>query len=425
MPSGICDNAAPTLVENKAQLVEYFEAGCKSPEKFRLGVEQEMFVYRCADYCPAAYDGTDPGIRALLESMVRFDWKLIYENGLPIALQKGSCNITLEPGGQFELAGAPQRDVHGILEETQEYHRQLTAVAGELGLCFLAPGDQPKCSQKEIPWMPKGRYRIMRAYMPVRGSLGLNMMQGTCALQVSADFGSEADMVKKFRVALALQPMVTALFANSPFIEGRLNGYLSYRSHVWTETDDDRCGTLPFVLEDGMGFERYTDYALEVPMCFVLRNGEYINATGLSFRDFMSGRLSVLPGERPLLSDWADHLTTIFTEVRLKHILELRGADAGDSISRVTALSALWAGLLYDADSLDAAWECVRGWQPQERRNLNSEIGKHGFNTPFRDYTVKDLCLWMLDLSQQGLRRRDYRNKGGQNETCYSIFHMT
>ena len=267
--------------------------------------------------------------------------------------------------------------------------------------------------------MPKGRYRIMRVYMPTRGSLGLNMMQGTCSLQLSADFTSEADMVKKFRVALALQPMATALFANSPFVEGHLSGYLSYRSHVWTKTDDDRCGALPFVFEDGMGFERYTDYALEVPMYFVRRNGEYINAAGLSFRDFMSGRLSVLPGERPLLSDWADHLTTVFTEVRLKHILELRGADAGDSISRVTALSALWAGLLYDADSLDAAWECVRDWQPQEHRNLNSETGRHGFNTAFRDHTVKDLCLWMLDLSQQGLRRRDYRNEVGQNEACY------
>jgi glutamate--cysteine ligase len=315
------DDAESMPVESKAQLVEYLAAGCKSPEQFRLGSEQEMFVYSCDDYSPVEYDGPRPGIKALLEGMQQFGWQTVEENGLPIALQRNGCSITLEPGGQFEFSGAALRDAHQTRAESQAYLADLNVLADELGLRFLAIGHQPKHARTELPWMPKERYKLMRAYMPTRGSLGLDMMQSTCALQVTADYADEADMVQKFRVALALQPIVVALFANSPFSVGRLNGYLSYRAATWIDTDPDRCGSLPFVFEDGMGFERYTDYVLDVPMYFVLRAGRYIDATGLSFRDFLEGRLSVLPGQRPLLSDWESHLGTVFPQVRLKQFL--------------------------------------------------------------------------------------------------------
>jgi glutamate--cysteine ligase len=413
------ENADTTPVENTAQLVEYLESGCRAPETFKLGTEQEKFVYHSKDHSPAAYDGEDPGMRALLEGMASFGWRPIDENGLPISLYRGDCTITLEPGGQLELSGAPLRDAHQTFAETQAYHEELGTLAEALGLSFLALGHQPKHPRTEIPWMPKDRYRIMRAYMPKRGALGLDMMQSTCAIQVTADFDSEADMVKKFRVALALQPVVTAMFANSPFAQGRFCGYLSYRSVVWGDTDPERCGSLPFVFEAGMGFERYADYVLDVPMYFVCRNGEYIDASGLSFRDFLAGQLSILPDERPCLSDWKNHLTTVFPQVRLKSYLEIRGADAGNSISRITALAALWAGLLYDIEALDAAWERIRTWTLEERHALDTGAPERGFHTPFRSGTVRDLCLWMLDLSRQGLRRRDNRNQSDRDESRY------
>ncbi|QDT68777.1 Glutamate--cysteine ligase GshA [Planctomycetes bacterium MalM25] len=405
-------------VESKAQLVEYLESGCKAPELFALGTEQEQFVYHASDFRPAAYDGPEPGIKALLESMSSFGWQPIEERGLPIAAVKKNRTITLEPGGQIELSGAALGDAHQTFQETKAYHRELEILADQLGLRFLALGHQPKHTRKELPWMPKQRYRIMRDYMPKYGSLGLDMMQSTCALQVTADFADEADMVKKYRVALALQPVATALFANSPFAEGKFSGYLSNRSFVWSDTDPGRCGSLPFVFETGMGFERYTDYALDVPMYFVCRDGKYIDASGLSFCDFLAGQLAVLPGQRPMLSDWEDHLTTVFPQVRLKHFLEMRGADAGP-ISRVAALPALWAGLLYDAQSLDAAWERIGTWTPEERYALEREVAKHGFRTPFRNGTVQELALWILELARQGLQRRGYRNQYGQDESCY------
>jgi glutamate--cysteine ligase len=413
------DNTDTIPVENKAQLVEYIAAGCKPPEEFRLGAEQEQFVYRANDLRPAAYDGSEPGIRSLLEGMTRFGWEPIHENGLPIALHHGGRSVTLEPGGQLELSGAPLNNVHGTMEETRTYLQQLSTLSNELDLRFLALGHQPKWSRNELPWMPKQRYRIMRDYMSGQGSLGLDMMQGTCSMQVNVDFSTEADMVKKFRVALAVQPLVTALFANSPFVGGKPSGYLSYRSHIWSDTDIDRCGRLPFVFEEDMGFERYTDYILDVPMYFVIRDGAYIDASGMSFRDFLAGKLTVLPGQRPVLDDWVNHLSTVFPHVRLKKILEVRGADAGDFPARVPALTALWAGLLYDSESLDAAWERVRTWTPEEHHSLDIGVAKHGFNTPFRDGSVRDLCLWILELSQQGLQRRNRKNHQGQDESCY------
>lgn len=416
---GLHDGDAEIItVEDKYQLVEYLQSGCKAPDLFALGTEQEQFVYYKGDFRPAAYDGPSPGIKSLLEGMSRFGWQPIEERGLPIEMRRDGCTITLEPGGQFELSGAPLKSAHQTFRETQAYHQELMVLGDELGLCFLALGHQPKHPRKDLPWMPKARYRIMKHHMPKVGSHGLDMMQSTCALQVTLDFADEADMVKKFRVALGLQPLVTALFANSPFVEGKSCGYLSYRSRIWRDTDPARCGSLPFVFEVGMGFERYTDYILDVPMYFVLRNGEYIDASGLSFRDFLAGKLAVLPGQKPLLSDWENHLTTVFPQVRLKRYLEMRGADGGP-VSRVAALPALWAGVLYDAQSLDAAWERVQQWTTEERDSLERGVAKHGFQMNFRDGTVQELVLWMLDLARQGLQRRDYQNELGQDESCY------
>jgi glutamate--cysteine ligase len=410
--------AASIAVENKSQLVEYFESGCTAPELFALGTEQEQFVYFSRNFRPADYDGPAPGIRALLEGMSRFGWQPIEERGLPIAAEREGRTITLEPGGQLELSGAAVKDVHQTFAENQAYHQELKSLGDELGLSFLALGYQPKHKRKELPWMPKQRYQIMRNYMPKRGSRGLDMMQCTCALQVTADFTDEADMVKKFRVALALQPLVTALFANAPFADGKFNGYLSYRSLIWRDTDPERCGSLPFVFEAGMGFERYTDYVLDVPMYFVYRNGQYIDASGLSFRDFLAGKLAVLPDKKPLLSDWENHLTTVFPQVRLKRYLEMRGADGGPA-SHVVALPALWAGLLYDAQALDAAWERVGRWTPEQRQALELGVAEHGFQTPFRNGTAQELALWMLELARQGLQRRGRQNGQGQDESCY------
>ena len=408
-----------SVVENKAQLVEYLVAGCKASEEFRLGAEQEWFVYSGADYQPALYDGQEPGIRKLMESMSRFGWERVEENGKLIALSRGACAVTLEPGGQFEFAGAALQDTHQTRAETQAFCAEIDLLASELGLSFLALGHQPKHTRKQLPWMPKDRYRVMRSYMPTRGNLGLDMMQRTGAIQVTADFADEADMVQKFRVALALQPIVVALFANSPFKDGKVGDCLSHRAAVWGDTDPDRCGSLPFAFEDGMGFERYTDYVLDVPMYFVIRDGKYIDASGMSFRDFLQGRLSVLPGQRPLVSDWVNHLSTVFPQVRLKQFLEFRGADAGDALSRVPALVALWAGLLYDTQSLDAAWDRVRDWAVDERLELESNVPRGGFSTPFRNGTVRDVALWMLDLSRDGLERRGICDDKGDTESQY------
>jgi glutamate--cysteine ligase len=408
-----------TPVGDKAQLVDYLATGCRPPEEFRLGTEQEMFVYQGKDYRPACYDGPDPGIRSLLEGMTRFGWELVYENGLPIALKGGNRTITLEPGGQLELSGAQLDSAHDTVEESYSYQRQIRTLSYELGLHFLALGHQPKWSRHELPWMPKQRYRIMRAHMPSRGSMGLDMMQSTCGIQVNMDFSSEADMVKKYRVSLALQPLATMLFSNSPFACGRISGYLSYRSHIWRHTDHDRCGSPAFVFEEGMGFERYTDYLLDQPMYFVIRDGRYIDAGSESFRDFLDGRLSALPGQRPILSDWVSHVSTVFPHVRLKRYLEVRGADAGDSTARVVAFTAFWAGLLYDTEALDSAWERLVTWTPEERLALEAGVAKHGLNTPFRSGTGRDLCLWGLELSRQGLVRRHRRNQQGLDESCY------
>ncbi|MDE2352990.1 MAG: glutamate--cysteine ligase, partial [Alphaproteobacteria bacterium] len=347
-------------IESRDDLVRYLEAGSKPKSEWRIGTEHEKFVYDLKDRRPVAYEGR-PGIRALLEGMQRFGWEPVLEGENIIGLTQNGGAISLEPGGQFELSGAPLKSVHQTCAEVNTHQQQVREVAAEIGAGACGIGFAPTWSLDDVPQMPKGRYGIMRRYMPKVGGYGLEMMFRTCTVQVNLDFSSEADMVKKFRVSLALQPIATALFANSPFREGKPNGFLSYRSHIWTDVDNARAGMLPWVFEDGMSFERYVDYALEVPMYFVYRDGQYIDVSGRCFRDFLDRKIPEVKDIAPQMSDWADHLTTIFPEVRLKRFLEMRGADGG-SWRRICGLPALWVGLLYDDAALDAAWDMVKDW---------------------------------------------------------------
>jgi glutamate--cysteine ligase len=408
----------PVPVTDKRQLVEYLESGCKPRERWRVGTEHEKFPYRLDDLRPVPYEGAN-GIGALLQGLVRYGWEPVEEQGRIIALyDDNGGSVTLEPGGQIELSGAPLQTIHQTCSEVQEHLREVREINEELGIGMIGLGFQPKWRREDIPWMPKGRYRIMREYMPKRGGLGLDMMLRTCTVQVNLDFADEADMVRKFRVSLALQPIATALFANSPFTDGKPNGFQSYRSHIWTDTDPDRCGDLPFVFQDGFGFERYVDYVLNVPMYFVYRDGRYIDASGQSFRDFLAGRLPALPGEIPLLSDWADHLTTVFPEARLKKYLEMRGADGGPW-RRLCALPALWVGLLYDDQALDAAWELVKDWTEEERAALRSDVPRTALATKFRRRPLRDWAMDVLAIAQGGLERRDRRDGFGETEAHF------
>src|SRR5271155_1717650 len=406
-----------TPIESRRQLIEYFAAGNKPPTAWRMGTEHEKFGFHTATLKPLAYDGPD-GIRAMLEGMTRFGWEPVVEGNNPIALLRANASVTLEPGGQFELSGAPLETLHETCEEVHEHLRQVREVCDELGLGMIGLGFDPKSRRDEVPWMPKARYRIMRDYMPKKGRLGLDMMLRTCTVQTNLDYQSEADMVKKFRVSLALQPMAVALFANSPFVEGKPSGLLSQRSYIWTDTDPDRCGTLPFVFDPGFGFERYVDYMLDVPMYFVYRDGRYIDASGQSFHDFMAGKLPALPGELPTMTDWIDHSTTVFPEVRLKTFLEVRGADGGPW-RRLCALPALWVGLYYDRASLDAACDLVADWTEAEREAMRAEVPRLGLDARIRSRTLRDVALEVLDFAREGLHRRARRDRAGEDETHF------
>ncbi len=410
-------SAHDSRIESRQQLIDDLAAGNKPREAWRIGTEHEKFGFRLSDLRPPTYDGPQ-GIRAVLEGLAQFGWTPVIEGGHLIALKKDGASVTLEPAGQLELSGAPLENLHQTCRETAGHLGELKIVSDRLGIGFFGMGFQPKWPREEMPWMPKGRYKIMREYMPKVGGLGLDMMTRTCTVQVNLDFASEADMVKKFRVSLALQPIATALFADSPFREGQPNGFLSYRSHIWTDTDPDRTGMLDFVFEDGFGFERYVDYILDVPMYFVYREGRYIDAAGLSFRDFMRGELSVLPGEKPTLSDWGDHLTTAFPEVRLKRYLEMRGADAGPW-SRLCALPAFWTGLLYDDTALDAAWDLVRDFSMEERNALRDGVPRQALKLPFRNSNLLELARESLKIAAHGLQRRARLNCNGVDERIY------
>ena len=410
-------NVEELPITDKRQLVEFHASGSKPREQWSIGTEHEKFGFRLDDLRPLSYDG-ERGIEAMLRGMTRFGWQPVEEHGKVIALLRDGASVTLEPAGQFELSGAMLENIHDTCCETSCHLKEVKTVAEELGVGFLGMGFQPKWRRDEMPWMPKGRYQIMKNYMPKVGQLGLDMMTRTCTVQVNLDFASEADMVKKFRVSLALQPIATALFADSPFTEGKPNGYLSYRSHIWTDTDPDRTGMLDFVFEDGFGFERYVDYLLDVPMYFSYRGGEYVDCAGLSFRDFLAGKLPALPGALPTLKDWADHMTTAFPEVRLKKYLEMRGADGGPW-NRLCALPAFWTGLLYDDEALDAAWDLVKDFTLQERNALRDGVPRHALKVPFRNGTLRDLALEALKISGQGLARRNRRNSTGATEAVF------
>ena len=408
-------------VRTMADLVSYFESGNKPREKWRIGAEHEKFAFHLDTLRRPAYEGPD-GIEAMLVGLERFGWKPYYENGKIIALLKNGASVTLEPGGQFELSGAPLETIHDICNETGQHLEEVKAVASELKLGFIGLGFSPLWTREETPVMPKGRYNIMRSYMPKVGKLGLDMMLRTCTVQANLDYGDEADMVLKFRTSLALQPIATALFANSPFIEGKPSGFLSARANVWTDTDPDRTGMLDFVFEDGFGFERYAKYALGVPMYFVKRegaaNGGYIDASGQDFKAFLKGELPALPGELPTMDDWADHLTTLFPEVRLKKYLEMRGADAGPW-GRLCALPALWAGLLYDQSSLEAAWELVKGWTNDDHNTLRGMAAKTGLKGDIAGRPIKDWAMDVLEIAKQGLKNRNRLSGGMVDETGY------
>jgi glutamate--cysteine ligase len=406
------------IIETRDDLLAPFVKGEKPKDAWRIGTEHEKFVYRRDDYRAPSYD--EPGgIRDLLMAMTEFGWQPVEEAGNVIALAGPDGTVSLEPAGQLELSGAPLEHLHQSCAEAGRHLAQVKAVGEKLGVGFLGLGMWPDKRREDLPVMPKGRYAIMLRHMPRVGSLGLDMMLRTCTIQVNLDYASEADMAQKFRVGLALQPLATALFANSPFTEGKPNGFLSYRSHIWSDTDPARTGMLPFVFEDGFGYERYLDYALDVPMYFVYRDGRYIDAAGQSFRDFMEGRLPALPGEKPLRSDWIDHLSTAFPEVRLKSFLEMRGADGG-RWSRICALPALWVGLLYDQSALDAAWDEVKDWSLEERQRLRDEVPKLGLKatTPSGD-SLRDLGQRVLDIAASGLQARARLNAAGDNESGF------
>ena len=397
-------------------LVAWMAEGAKPKSDWRVGAEHEKFVFKLGSHAPVPYE--PGGIKALLDGLTRFGWTPVMEAGHVIALERGKANVSLEPGGQFELSGEPLETVHDICEETGAHLTEVKQVADELGLGFLGLGFTPTWRRDQVPVMPKGRYKIMREYMPKVGGLGLDMMFRTCTVQANLDFGSEADMILKFRVSLALQPIVTALFANSPFIEGKPSGFVSARANVWTDTDPDRTGMLAFVFEDGFNFETYARYALQVPMYFAKRGDRYIDLAGRSFADFMDGKLAEMPGERPTLKDWGDHMTTLFPEVRLKKYLEMRGADAGPW-SRLCALPALWIGVLYDEAALAAAWDLCKHWDIADHERLRADVARRGLKAEIAGRTVQDIAKDMLAIARQGLKTRNRLSGGMDDETGY------
>jgi len=416
------DGAASLPIETYDELVGWIAAGSKPKDRWRIGTEHEKFVFNRASLAPVAYDG-DAGIRALMDELIkRFGWQPILEGETVIALKRPSgeaaATISLEPGGQFELSGAPVETLHDTADETDTHLKQVLAIGADLGINFMGLGFAPTWTRDQIPRMPKQRYAVMTRYMPQVGRRGLDMMYRTCTIQVNLDFGSEADMVQKLRVSLALQPIATALFASSPFTERAPNGFNSMRSEVWRDTDPNRTGMLPFAFEPRMGFQRYVDYALGVPMYFIYRDGRYIDVAGASFRQFMDGKLPQLPGERPTIDDWSDHMTTLFPEVRLKRFLEMRGADGGP-LSRICALPAFWVGLLYDQSALDAASKLIEPWSAGDRHALRNAVPREGFRASVGGRTVLDVARDALAISRAGLKARNRLDRQGRDETIY------
>lgn len=400
------------LITTKEQLIDYFQKGCKPQAQWRVGLEFEKFIYQSYDLKRANYEG-DQGVEALLKGLTRFGWLPVFEHDHLIALHRNGSTITLEPGGQIELSSGKHSSIHQLAEELSQFEQETQEVGEGLGLEFLPMGYEPKSDLKDIPWMPKPRYSIMRSYMPKKGSLGLNMMRATAAIQVALDYSSEEDMGQKFRVALALQPILTGLLANSPFKEGKVNGFQSYRSHVWGHTDPDRCGLLPFVLQGNVSFESYVDYALRVPMYFIRRGDDYLDVSGHPFQLYLEGKLPGHVGQHPSLQDWEDHLTTLFPEVRLKHFLEMRGVDAGDQ-RHALSLAAFWIGILYDSHNLQTVHEKVASWSYDEVADFLEEVSRVGVNARLRGVTLLDLGRDFVGLAEEGLKRRGTQHQDDQ-----------
>ncbi|MDX7951034.1 glutamate--cysteine ligase [Lichenihabitans sp. Uapishka_5] len=413
-----------TPIESRDELVRHLEDGCKPPSDFKVGTEHEKVPFYCADAAPVPYRGTGPGrggIGELLEGLqTRTGWDPIVEGEAIIGLHDpvGGGAISLEPGGQFELSGAPVATIHAAADELAQHLEATRAVAEPLGIRFLTLGMSPRWSHAETPVMPKGRYRIMAGYMPKVGTRGLDMMFRTATVQANLDFSNEADMVRKLRVTLALQPVAAALFANSPFTDGRPNGFLSARSEIWRDTDNERAGMLPLAFEDGFGFERYVDYALKVPMYFIKRGETYHDVSGQDFRHLLAGGLDSHPGERATLSDWANHLSTLFPEVRLKRYLEMRGCDVGPP-AIINAMPALFVGLLYDTDALEAAWDLVKHWTGTERQALRDAVPRLGLEAEVRGRKARDVARDMLALARTGLVRRRHLDAAGRDESHF------
>ncbi|MCB1333326.1 MAG: glutamate--cysteine ligase [Roseivivax sp.] len=409
-------------IERYEQLAEYLEAGNKPKDKWRIGTEHEKFGYCKDSLRPLPYDG-ERSIKAVLQGLRdRHGWKPVTEGEYLIGLEKDGANISLEPGGQLELSGAPLETIHQTCDEVNTHLREVKSIADEVGVGFIGLGAAPIWTHDEMPLMPKGRYKLMDGYMKTVGTLGTAMMRRTCTVQVNLDFGSEADMIQKMRVALALQPVATALFANSPFFEGKENGHKSWRARIWRDLDPARTGMLPFVFDEGFGFEAYVEYALDVPMYFVYRDGKYINALGQSFRDFMKGELPALPGEKPTLSDWADHLTTLFPEARMKKFIEMRGADGGPW-RRLCALPAFWVGLTYDQSALDAAWDLVKGWDAETRDALRVAASVDGLQAKVGTIDMQTLAGQVLDIARSGLKARARPGLGGMVQDERHFLH--
>ncbi|MBT6191560.1 MAG: glutamate--cysteine ligase [Tateyamaria sp.] len=399
-------------IEHHEQLAQYLADGCKPKTDWRIGTEHEKFGY-CKDTLqPLPFEG-ERSIEAVLAALRdRHGWAELREGGKLTGLEKDGANVSLEPGGALELSGAPLESIHETCDEVNQHLREVMDIANEIGVSFIGLGAAPTWTHAQMPLMPKGRYKLMDAYMGKVGTMGRTMMRRTCTVQVNLDFGSEADMVQKMRVAVALQPVATALFANSPFFEGQTNGHKSWRSRVWRDLDADRTGMIPFIFEDGFGFEAWVQYALDVPMYFVYRDGKYIDALGMSFRDFLAGKLPAMPGEIPTLSDWADHLTTAFPEARMKKYIEMRGADGGPW-RRLCALPAFWVGLMYDQGALDAAWDLVKDFDAETREALRVRASVDGLQARVGDIRMLDLARQAVAISHQGLKARARPGAGG------------
>lgn len=408
-------------IQSKEDLIKPFQDGEKKPSDFKIGTEHEKFVFHLNTYKPVSFS-EKKGIENLLIALKKYGWESILEDGKTIGLTRdkslGGGTITLEPAGQLELSGAPLSNIHETFNELDEHRDQISKEGSNLGLGFLGAGLTPDWSFDEMPIMPKSRYQIMKNYMPKKGNLGLDMMFRSTTIQVNLDYSSENDMVKKLKVSLALQPIATALFANSPFLDGNLTGYKSFRSHIWTDTDPDRTGMLPFVFDGEMSYEKYVDYALKVPMYFIYRDGNYLDVSGLSFESFLNGNLEQLPNEKPSLTDWENHLTTIFPEVRLKSFLEMRGADGG-SFENVCALSSFWVGLLYNSDSLNSSFELIKNFNINQLQELRVEVAKNGLNSIINNINIRDIAKEVLNLSREGLKARNILNENGDNEEIY------